>query len=92
MTQRRPPAPLVLLLAAALLIGLVWTFVVPPFQAPDEPAHVIRAHALDRLGNAPVLAHDAAGEAGDLDTMVVDAARLLRQAHGWALDPHVTRL
>jgi 4-amino-4-deoxy-L-arabinose transferase-like glycosyltransferase len=38
--RRRPPAPLVCLLAATLLIGVTWALVVPPFQAPDEPAHV----------------------------------------------------
>lgn len=34
------PAPLAALLGAVLLLGLAWALLVPPFQAPDEPAHV----------------------------------------------------
>ncbi|HXE44433.1 MAG TPA: DUF2142 domain-containing protein [Conexibacter sp.] len=34
------PAPLRALLGAVLLLGLAWALLVPPFQAPDEPAHV----------------------------------------------------
>jgi 4-amino-4-deoxy-L-arabinose transferase-like glycosyltransferase len=52
-TRRRPPAPLILLLAATLLIGLVWTFVVPPFQAPDEPAHVSYVQSIAERGALP---------------------------------------
>lgn len=53
MTQRRPPAPLLFLLAATLLIGLVWTFLVPPFQAPDEPAHVAYVQSIAERGALP---------------------------------------
>jgi 4-amino-4-deoxy-L-arabinose transferase-like glycosyltransferase len=33
------PAPLVALLGVALLLGVAWALVTPPFQAPDENAH-----------------------------------------------------
>ena len=33
-------------LALALFFGVFWTFIVPPFQAPDEVAHIRRAAAL----------------------------------------------
>ena len=36
---RAIPSPLVALLAAALLLGVTWALVVPPFQAPDEQSH-----------------------------------------------------
>ncbi len=34
------PRPLAALLGAILLLGAAWALLVPPFQAPDEPAHV----------------------------------------------------
>ncbi len=30
-------------LALCILFGLAWTFLIPPFQLPDEEAHFIRA-------------------------------------------------
>jgi 4-amino-4-deoxy-L-arabinose transferase-like glycosyltransferase len=35
----RPPRTLAALLALTLLLGIAWTLVTPPFQAPDENAH-----------------------------------------------------
>lgn len=35
----RPPAALTALMTVALLVGLTWTVVTPPFQAPDEQSH-----------------------------------------------------
>jgi 4-amino-4-deoxy-L-arabinose transferase-like glycosyltransferase len=56
-TERRtrllPPAPLGLLLAATLLLGCVWALVVPPFQAPDENAHVAYVQSLAEHGALP---------------------------------------
>jgi 4-amino-4-deoxy-L-arabinose transferase-like glycosyltransferase len=52
-SQRRPPAPLVLLLATTALIGLAWALIVPPFQAPDEPAHVAYVQSLAERGALP---------------------------------------
>jgi 4-amino-4-deoxy-L-arabinose transferase-like glycosyltransferase len=43
------PRPLVLLLCAVALVGAAWALLVPPGQAPDEPAHV---------GYAQVVAED----------------------------------
>lgn len=36
---RRVPASLATLLAVVLVLGVTWTLVVPPFQAPDEQSH-----------------------------------------------------
>jgi 4-amino-4-deoxy-L-arabinose transferase-like glycosyltransferase len=40
------PRPLVALVAASLVLAAAWAFVVPPFQAPDEDAHVAYAQVL----------------------------------------------
>lgn len=37
--RRRVPAPLAALLAASLLLGLAWSFLLPGWQAPDENSH-----------------------------------------------------
>lgn len=34
-----PPAPLIGILSVALILGVVWSLVTPPFQAPDENPH-----------------------------------------------------
>ena len=47
--MRPVPRPLALLLVAVALLGAAWALLVPPGQAPDEPAHV---------GYAQVLAED----------------------------------
>lgn len=36
---RRVPRPLAALLGATFLLALTWSFVTPPFQAPDEQSH-----------------------------------------------------
>lgn len=36
---RRVPTPLAALLGVVLVLGVVWTLAVPPFQAPDEQSH-----------------------------------------------------
>jgi 4-amino-4-deoxy-L-arabinose transferase-like glycosyltransferase len=38
-SRRRPPTPAVALVLASLALALVWAFVTPPFQAPDENSH-----------------------------------------------------
>lgn len=46
--------PLFALLAIALLAkGLVWTYAIPPFDAPDEPAHYSHAQFLALRGRLP---------------------------------------
>jgi 4-amino-4-deoxy-L-arabinose transferase-like glycosyltransferase len=50
---RRPPAALLFLLATTLALGCVWALVVPPFQAPDENAHVAYVQSLAELGKLP---------------------------------------
>ena len=67
MTQRRPPAPLLFLLAATLLIGIVWTFVLPPFQAPDEPAHVAYVQSIAERGALPGAAGRPSASTEQLD-------------------------
>jgi len=42
----RSPWPLVAVVAAATLVAAVWAFFVPPFEQPDELAHVDYAFAL----------------------------------------------
>ncbi len=39
--------------AAALVHGLVWVFVLPPFQAPDETTHVAYVQRLAETGERP---------------------------------------
>lgn len=47
------PRPLVLLLAAVAIVELAWTLVVPPFQAPDEPAHFAYTQSIVERGARP---------------------------------------
>jgi 4-amino-4-deoxy-L-arabinose transferase-like glycosyltransferase len=51
--RRRPPAALTALIAASLLLGLVWALVSPPFQAPDENAHFGYVQTLVENGALP---------------------------------------
>jgi len=51
--RRRPPAALLFLLATTLALGCVWAVVVPPFQAPDENAHVAYVQSLAERGQLP---------------------------------------
>src|SRR3954470_19589597 len=47
------PRPLAWLLAAVIVTGTAWTVVVPPFQAPDEDAHVAYVQTLAELHRRP---------------------------------------
>jgi 4-amino-4-deoxy-L-arabinose transferase-like glycosyltransferase len=49
----RAPAALLFLLTATLVLGCVWALLVPPFQAPDENAHVAYVQALAERGELP---------------------------------------
>src|SRR5215211_1869445 len=49
----RPPAPLACLLLVATILGCTWALVIPPFQAPDENAHVAYAQSLAERGELP---------------------------------------
>ncbi|HWK27403.1 MAG TPA: DUF2142 domain-containing protein [Solirubrobacter sp.] len=51
--RRRVPPPLAALIAASLLLALVWAFVTPPFQAPDENAHFGYTQTLAESGELP---------------------------------------
>jgi 4-amino-4-deoxy-L-arabinose transferase-like glycosyltransferase len=51
--RRRPPAALVALVAASLLLGLAWAIISPPFQSPDENAHFGYAQTLAETGSLP---------------------------------------
>lgn len=65
---RRPPQPLVLLMGAALIVGLAWVYLVPPWQAPDEFVHYAYTESLvergERPGDGPRLASTAQEFAG----------------------------
>jgi 4-amino-4-deoxy-L-arabinose transferase-like glycosyltransferase len=50
---RRVPIPLAALLAATLIFGVAWAFVIPPFQAPDEPAHFAYVQSLAEASSFP---------------------------------------
>src|SRR5215212_2809357 len=50
---RLPPSPLVFLLLATFLVGCAWALLVPPFQAPDENAHVAYVQSLAERGALP---------------------------------------
>jgi hypothetical protein len=52
-------SPLAALLAAALVLGVAWAFITPPFQAPDENAHFGYVQSLVETGDLP-------GQAGKL--------------------------
>ncbi|MEA2363951.1 MAG: hypothetical protein QOD71_3096 [Thermoleophilaceae bacterium] len=49
----RAPAALLCLLAASLVLGCGWALIVPPFQAPDEFAHVAYVQSLANRGDLP---------------------------------------
>jgi 4-amino-4-deoxy-L-arabinose transferase-like glycosyltransferase len=49
----RPPTALLFLLGATLLLGSGWALFLPPFQAPDETAHVAYVQSLAERGDLP---------------------------------------
>lgn len=49
----RPPAPLVSLIAATMILALAWIAAVPPFQAPDENGHFAYVQFLAERGDFP---------------------------------------
>lgn len=58
----------------SLALSLLYIFVTPPFQTPDEPAHFVRALSLARGEPAAV-----AGPVGGGSWIPGDAARLIRE-------------
>jgi hypothetical protein len=74
------PASLALLLAVALVEALVWAFVMPPLQGPDEVSHFAYAQKIVEDRRIPWRAVGAAPEEGtrsvstELDRAVVSAA------------------
>jgi 4-amino-4-deoxy-L-arabinose transferase-like glycosyltransferase len=50
---RRPPTGAYLCALLALLNALVWSLIVPPFQVPDEQAHVAYAQYVAETGRPP---------------------------------------
>ena len=63
-------------------LGALWGFANPPFAGPDEPAHVIRAHALEHgqlTGNEPSRQTKRSEEQ---QVLVVRAPRIYRSATG----------
>ena len=53
MPWTRVPVPLRWLVAAALLAGVSWALLVPPWQAPDEDAHFAYVQTVAELGRLP---------------------------------------
>ena len=73
-----PPVALVALIAASLLLALVWALVSPPFQAPDENSHFGYAQALAVDG----LAARRPGPRAVLDRAGAGRQRLQRRPGG----------
>ncbi|RTE08162.1 DUF2142 domain-containing protein [Paenibacillus whitsoniae] len=48
------PIPLVLILILALLKGILWSIIIPPFQTPDEPGHFSYVQYLAEQKGLPV--------------------------------------
>jgi hypothetical protein len=48
------PHPARLFLPFAIVFGLVMTFLTPPFQSPDEPAHFFRAYQVSDFKILPL--------------------------------------
>lgn len=67
------PAPLGLLLAAVLLVGLAWALLVPPWQSPDEQWHFAYAQTVAEHGRLP-----DAGNSNSFSTEQLVAARRSR--------------
>jgi hypothetical protein len=62
-------------------LGAMWGLASPPFAGPDEPAHVIRSHALDHgqlTGDEP--RPRVAKRQGEQDVLVVRAPAIYRSA------------
>src|SRR5690349_12485556 len=53
MRPSRVPVPLRWLVGAALLAGIAWALLVPPWQAPDEDAHFAYVQTLAELHRLP---------------------------------------
>jgi 4-amino-4-deoxy-L-arabinose transferase-like glycosyltransferase len=49
----RLPAGLAFVMLAAAILGCAWALVIPPFQAPDENAHVAYVQSLAERGELP---------------------------------------
>ncbi len=63
-------------------LGVMWGLANPPFAGPDEPAHVIRAHAIEHgqlTGDEPSARTKRSEEQ---DVLVVRAPRIYRSATG----------
>lgn len=72
-TLRAVPAPLLALLGAVLLLGVAWTFAVPPFQVPDEGVHVAYTQSIAARGELP--GHGPAVLSTDENVALVTAQR-----------------
>lgn len=75
-TLKNKTNPAGLFLWFALVFGLMMTFITPPFQSPDEPAHFFRAYQVSDLGFVPVNQGNTAG--GYLPSSLVKTFFLFR--------------
>lgn len=74
---RAAPAPLVLLLVVAAILGTAWALVTPPFQGPDELDHFAYVQHLAETGGAPSpTAYGGAGSHSTEETQALDALGL----------------
>lgn len=80
------PLPAFTFPVTALLFGLLFTFVTPPFQSPDEPAHFLRACQISEGRFFPEERDDRMG--GMLPSpVVVMCDSFMRLRHGLVVSP-----
>jgi 4-amino-4-deoxy-L-arabinose transferase-like glycosyltransferase len=72
--RRRPPAPLLALLGLVAVLTTTWALVVPPWQAPDEPAHFSYVQTLGELHRLP------GGEGGPVSSALSRSTDVTDQA------------
>jgi 4-amino-4-deoxy-L-arabinose transferase-like glycosyltransferase len=91
MRRTRVPVPLRWLVAAALLAGLSWALLVPPWQAPDEDAHFAYVQTVAELGRLPADDGRRSREAGksteqhraELASRYIDSSQRIEMRPAW---------
>jgi hypothetical protein len=77
-----------------VMLSSLWNLADPLYAGPDEPAHVIRAHALDHGQlTGKELSRERTRQAGRRDLLLVRAPQIYQTAEGsvcWVFRPDVT--
>lgn len=72
---------LALILSLYLVLGALYALYIPPWQAPDEPAHFNYIRSLAEEGRLPEL------KIGDYPVTYLEEIKAHRFAPGWSIDP-----